>query len=52
VGYSTHVHGSNARNLSVQPSLSLTSKNAVSPYLLCFIFNKIGEQEGSEVAWK
>jgi hypothetical protein len=43
----THVHGSNARNFSVQPSLPQSSKNAMSPLLsLMFFFNKITEQEG------
>jgi hypothetical protein len=33
--------------ISVQLSLSQTSKNAMSLlYLLCFLFNKIGKQEG------
>jgi hypothetical protein len=34
VGCNTHVHGSNARNLPVQLSLSQTSKNALSFLLL------------------
>jgi hypothetical protein len=38
VGYNTHVHGSNTVNLSVQLSLSLTSKNAIS-FLLSLMFS-------------
>jgi hypothetical protein len=45
MGYNTHVHGSNARNFSVLLFLSQTSKNAMS-LLLCFLLNKIREQEG------
>jgi hypothetical protein len=48
------VHGKNAMNFSVLLSLSQTSKIlCLSYYLLCFLFNKIREQEvrtGS--AWK
>jgi hypothetical protein len=38
VGCSTHVHGSNARTLSVQLSLPQTSKKAVS-FLLPLMFS-------------
>jgi hypothetical protein len=42
-----HVHGSNTRILSIWLSLSQTSKNTIlSSYILCFLFNNIGEQEG------
>jgi hypothetical protein len=52
VGCNTHVHGSNAKNLSVELSLSQTSNNAMF-FLSLVLENKIGEQEvrtGS--AWK
>jgi hypothetical protein len=41
------MHGSNTRNLSVQLSLSQTSKNAMFFLLslMVFFFYKIGEQE-------
>jgi hypothetical protein len=50
----THfVHGSNARNLSVQLSLFSTSKNALSFLLcLCLLFNKIGDKGRTGSAWK
>jgi hypothetical protein len=38
VGCNTHVHGSNARNLSVQLSLSQTSKNTMF-FLLSLVFS-------------
>jgi hypothetical protein len=43
-----HIHnGSSARNLSVLLFLSQSSKMlCLCYYLLCFLFNKIGEQEG------
>jgi hypothetical protein len=37
------VHGSNARNLSVQLSLPQTSKNTVFLIISCFLINKIGD---------
>jgi hypothetical protein len=46
VSCNIQVQGSNTRNLSVQLSLSLTKMLCLSYYLLCFLFNKIGEQEG------
>jgi hypothetical protein len=48
VGCNTHVHGSNARNLSVKLSLSQTSKNGLSYYFNVFSLtnseNKRAEQ--------
>jgi hypothetical protein len=38
VGCNTQVHGSNARNLSVELSLSQASKNAM-PFLLSLMFS-------------
>jgi hypothetical protein len=38
MGCNTHVHGNNARNLSVYPSLSQASKNAMS-FLLYLVFS-------------
>jgi hypothetical protein len=46
MGCNTHVHGSNARNLSIYLFLSHTSKNNIFYYLLCFPSNKFEEQEG------
>jgi hypothetical protein len=49
VGCNTHVHGSNARNLSVWLFLSQTRKTlCFSCYLSCFLFNEIREQEGGQ----
>jgi hypothetical protein len=47
VGCNEQVHRNSPRNLSVELSLPQTSKTiCFSYYLLCFLFNKIGEQEG------
>jgi hypothetical protein len=48
-----HVHGSNARNLSVYLSLSQTSKNAMS-FLLSLVFSsaKSKKRGGTDSAWK
>jgi hypothetical protein len=41
------MHGNNTRNLSVELSLSQTSKNAMFFFLSYLVFfNKLGEQEG------
>jgi hypothetical protein len=48
VGCNTHVHGSNAMlGISLYSYLKIAKKHlCLSYYLLCFPFNKIGEQEG------
>jgi hypothetical protein len=46
------VHGSNARNLYTYPYLKLAKMLYISYYLLCFIFNKIGEEDRTGSAWK
>jgi hypothetical protein len=47
VGCNTHVHGSNTKNLSIYSYLYLILAKmlCLSYYPLCFLFNKIGEQE-------
>jgi hypothetical protein len=47
------VHGSNARNLSVQLPLSQLAKTlCLSYYCLYLLFNKIGEKDRTGSAWK
>jgi hypothetical protein len=54
VGCNTQVHGSNTRNLCIALYLKLAKSLCLSFYLLCFLFNKIREQEvgtGSTQKW-
>jgi hypothetical protein len=51
--YNTLVHGSNARNLSIQLSLSQLAKTlCLSYYRLCLLFNKIGKEGRTVPVWK
>jgi hypothetical protein len=53
VGCNTLVHGSNTGNLYSYLYLKLVKILCFSYYLLCLLFNKIGEQEGRiGSAWK
>jgi hypothetical protein len=48
VGCNTHVHGSNARNLSVELSLSQDSKNAVVLIISSVFSSTISENKRAE----
>jgi hypothetical protein len=53
VGCNTQVHGSNTK-ISLYSYLypKLAKKICLSYYLLCFLFNEIGEEGGIGSAWK
>jgi hypothetical protein len=48
----TYAHGSYARNLPVQLSLSQLAKTLGSSYCLYFLFNKIRDKGKMVSAWK
>jgi hypothetical protein len=45
-GCSTHVHGNKGKNLYSFFCLKQAKTNVFLNYVLCILFNKIGEQEG------